>query len=118
MTQEQKRIKIAEACGWTAISNYGDGIIKGFPKGLPTPYNTHRSTVPNYFSDLNAMHEVERLVTNNIRYCRALLEVVLPETKGIIVGLNAGYGMSLLHATAAQRAEAFGIILGLWKEGE
>lgn len=49
---------------------------------------------------------VEETIQTNIGYCRILLEACLPETRGVIVGLNAGYGMTILHASWQQRVIA------------
>lgn len=93
MTQEQKRIKIAEACGYR--TSYRD------------PEAWH--PLPDYFSDLNAMHEAEKVLYRGIEHHRYW---------------QAGYGRfkTILgeicddpySATAAQRAEAFGRTLGIW----
>ena len=95
MTQEQKRIKIAEACGFSNINSVcwrGNVAL-------------HERQIPNYPEDLNAMHEAERILN--------------PEQESV-------YWENLLQAheyiqpwagcaTAAQRAEAFGLTLNLWK---
>jgi hypothetical protein len=59
--------------------------------------------VPDYLSDLNAMHEAEKVLTLEQKsvYCLELNKLI--------------YGMC---ATAAQRAEAFLKTLGLWEDGE
>lgn len=41
-----------------------------------------------------------------VGYARRLLEVVLPQLTGVIVGLNAGYAMDILRATWKQRVVA------------
>jgi hypothetical protein len=52
MTDEQINIAIAEACGWTEISDWKAAGINGLhPSGQWT------EVIPNYTSDLNAMHE-------------------------------------------------------------
>jgi hypothetical protein len=101
MTQEQKRIKIAEACGMTG-------------------WHEARS-LPDYFNDLNAVHELEeRLLSGEANYSqRNYYSSIL----GSITGNDNGRGWKplsnddcflILHATAAQRAEAFGKTLSLW----
>lgn len=112
MTQEEKRIKIAEACGWIHIKAEVDWLpqeLTGhFTKPHPTdPEKTKfycsRHKVPDYFSDLNACHNMEKSlcsIDHWIRFEKYLAEL---GTKFI------------WHATAAQRAEAFGLTLGLWK---
>ena len=99
MTPEQKRIAIAEACGWKCDKR-GLGWLS--PHGYYDPE-------PDYLNDLNAMHEAEKTLIRPSLYAKG------------------GWGMYLRHlstvtdeqhpidATAAQRAEAFGLTLNLWK---
>lgn len=89
MTQEHKRIKIAEACGYR------------------TGYRDPEAWHP--LPDLNAMHEAEKTLTDAQykEYC-ALLDEAGYDDRGI------GYPNWSRSATAAQRAEAFGRTLGLW----
>lgn len=106
MTTEEKRIKIAEACGLKTIRRdyhwrIGDHLVHG-----------NGTIVPAYFNDLNAMHEAEKTLkseqhfTFQVELARAINTITYP--------LN----FALLHATAAQRAEAFGLTLNLWNPGE
>lgn len=77
----------------------------GFGASAPDKcwYFTHQ--LPDYLSDLNAMHEAEKILNTNqaADYCELL--------RPIICGC-----WRLVHATAAQRAEAFLKTLGLWEE--
>lgn len=123
MTTEQQRIKIAEACGWTGIANYGDGIVKGFPEGLPTPYNCHRSDVPDYLNDLNAMHEAEKvliaqgLTEDYTDHLERICYIERAEISFESYQEGVGWGHNeWFHATAAQRAEAFLRTLNIWKD--
>lgn len=92
MTDQAKRIKIAELCGWTP---------KTYEWPTMSPGNPFRfqSEMPDYLNDLNAMHEAEKLLEGRLtegspmyRYTRALHK--------------STYGMGHL-ATASERAEAF-----------
>lgn len=81
---------------------------------FPEPYSIPR--YPDYLLDLNAMHEAEKTFNGNhqriARYQDALIKVI-----GV-----TGFGPFgtienwLLHATAAQRAEAFLRTIGKWEE--
>lgn len=104
MTLEEKRIKIAEACGWKRHYNTdkqwrydGDG---------PDDWIVE-DDLPNYFNSLDACHEMEKVLKDH--------EI---EQYNDLLGsfLWSGYPASRrnFHATAAQRAEAFGRTLGLW----
>jgi len=126
MTSEAQRIAIATVCGHTNFKYFNTTNVDGAYTVLASDQTANgwegydATEIPNYLEDLNAMHEAEKLILagNHIGYCRAVLVLVCPETKGVIVGLNAGYGLSILHATASQRAEAFLRTLNLWDDSK
>ena len=112
MTPDQQRVAIATACGWTDIRRqrlyagdqdlWGTKLIGG---------EKHRNRLPDYLGDLNAMHEAEKVLTD----------------KGVnawwayVANINRNnprpFGSeTAVHATAAQKAEAFLRTLGLWTE--
>jgi hypothetical protein len=67
--------------------------------------------LPDYLNDLNAMREAEKILDENTRF---RYEIILHS-------LNTKYGLGIsvwetVHATAAQRAEAFLRTLNLWEE--
>jgi hypothetical protein len=94
MTQEQKRIKLVEAGGWKPDK-------RGF--GWLSPHGYY-DTPPDYFNDLNAVHEVEKVLTED-QYDEYRHHLVKP----------AGYlWRGIFSATSAQRAEALGKALNLW----
>lgn len=103
MKPEQQRIKIAEACGWRKASpqqrywNLADLLSeKVFIDDI---------FIPDYLNDLNAMHEAEKILTKQQwEDYGDYLERMIDPVKG------------WLHATAAQRAEAFLKTLGLWED--
>jgi hypothetical protein len=86
--------RIAIACGWKDIQRGPyDGALFG-------RQNTHQlRIVPDYHSDLNAMHEAEKM---------------LSEKQWDTFELNV-WGCKI-HATAPQRAEAFLRTIGQWEE--
>jgi len=78
MIQQEKEMAIARACGREDVN-------------------------PRYFSDLNAMHEAEGILT-------------LSEEQLYFETLHETAGNTMFYrATAAQRAEAFGKTLNLWQ---
>jgi hypothetical protein len=110
MKTEEQRIAIAEACGWTEVclrpyslsGNYN--VPMGFREGVGP------RIVPNYPADLNAMHEAEKVEfgTDEIAwgtYGSQLFTLIEPSRH-------------YLHATAAQRAEAFLRTIGKWEDGK
>lgn len=123
MTQEQKRIKIAEACGIEVCEGCFNAIDTeccccGSPMEGHSYYDGHSPTpmgcrcgydkqpqprwrgVPDYLNDLNAMHEAEKVLFGKVGWVHYSQVLLLGNT----------------HATAAQRAEAFGRTLNLWTE--
>ncbi len=111
MTQEQKRIKIAEACGFDC---------KGSPCGNYW-YNPNHSLcndghvlheiedLPDYFNDLNACQQAwETLDGMQHAQFKYHLARIVRSQMGTLPR------PSVSCATAAQRAEAFGLTLNLW----
>jgi hypothetical protein len=102
MTIEQKRIKLAEAAGWQLHPK--DRFIVIPPN---SPHSVQSlSTIPNYFNDLNAVHELEKVLKLHQFWSYAdLLSVMVDTSRG---------KDSYISATATQRAEAIGLTLNLW----
>ena len=100
MSEEQQRIAIAEACGWTKISDWKAAGING-----QHPTEPWTEVIPDYLNDLNAMHEAEKALDgmDQLTYLAKLHEC------------NHYCSWAGTCATAAQRAEAFLKTLGLWK---
>jgi hypothetical protein len=76
------------------------------------PEKTGVWKVPNYFHDLNAVHELEKVLTEKEQrdyVFRLLLKLV---DGSVTNDLNDHF--IFIRATAAQRAEAIGLTLGLW----
>jgi hypothetical protein len=109
MTPEQQRIAIAEACGWE--KNTDSMIAHCFPEQMKSPTNGHVKIIPDYLSDLNAMHEAEKVLKYEKLpvYVHILRHEILMKDEGVS-------DFDLLHATAAQRAEAFLRCLNLWQD--
>jgi len=110
LTPEQKRIAIAEACGWIP-SKKGDWWT------TPEGDQYFESEIPDYLNDLNAMASAES--TKHMPYTadyvwwlgRIVCEArVMNPDKQDESYLNA----MAVFADAAQRADAFGKTLGLW----
>jgi hypothetical protein len=100
MTAQEINKTIAEACGWL----YYDGW--NHPDG-----SNH---LPDYCTDLNAMHEAEKLLTTQQKEndYQIFLEAITRRDKpGLTFGLAA---YLFCHATARERAEAFLKTLGKW----
>lgn len=124
MTEIQKRIKIAEACRWKR--HFGDGVIIGKDIYIWIDPDGRRKDgfwksgdesqflavgIPDYFNSLDAMHEAEKTLKGGQEcadYQGIIFEIEKRDQKHLgFMGLGC-------HATAAQRAEAFGKMFGLW----
>jgi hypothetical protein len=96
MKPHRQRIAIAKACGfkWSEYSDELGQLVAEF--------------TPNYLNDLNAMHEAEKVLQDDREAAfRGWLWLAhgQPELRCAIV-----------HATAAQRAEAFLRTIGKWED--
>jgi hypothetical protein len=106
---ESQRIAIAEACGWKQVPpgehNLSESHLWLAPNGhYAGRVNDPLNGLPDYLSDLNAMHEAEkvRIIGNyELFYGDTSIESRYRELCGTF-------------ATAAQRAEAFLRTLNLW----
>lgn len=125
MTPEAQRLAIAEACGYKRVqfvragnsflehpdrpaSHYKGERMKRPTGALVFPGPCH---VPDYLFDLNAMHEAEKVLTEQqwTDYIEQLKTLLRAHTN------TYGSVKKKVHATAAQRAEAFLRTLNLWK---
>jgi hypothetical protein len=110
MSPEAQRIAIAEACGWNGIkhADYTNCALSKF-FGISPKYGTYQP-VPDHLNDLNAMHEAEKVMTRNQRVN------FVSKLCGIVgVKWKATSHFDSIHATAAQRAEAFLRTIGKWE---
>ena len=119
MNKEQQGIAIAEACGWTAEQD-SNGYWRAVDKKNSNAVELWLSEqsvwsvgIPDYLNDLNAMHEAEKVLTEEqrIAYTNHTYDVackVQRETEK----------WRWISLTAKQRAEAFLKTIGLWEDGE
>jgi hypothetical protein len=117
MTPDEQRIAIAKICGWTDIRPlqrlyagdqdlWGTKLIGG---------DKHRNRLPDYLGDLNACHEMEKMLTyEQAEIFEDELCDVAKSANDVLE--NPTPWRFVFHATAAQRAEAFLRTLGLWTE--
>jgi hypothetical protein len=98
MTDGQINAAIAEACGWKEVRVNGSaGVYKGFDNGAEL-----RPDIPDYCTDLNAMHEAEHKLPY-VQLCN-------------YIDLLIEFSPEAAVATSRQRAEAFLRTLGKWEE--
>ena len=98
MTPEKQRIAIAEACETMQWS-------------YALPQKCVGASVPKYTEDLNAMHDAEKVLTEKgVDTWWAYVDLI--NRHNLIP-----FGQSTaVHATAAQRAEAFLRTIGKWEK--
>lgn len=111
MKPEEQRIAIAHACGWKPPTcPEVDALQIGWttrgqhwlcPKGVLRP--AHH--MPDYFNDLNAIHEAEKTLDTGLlaKYTTELQRA-------------CGGPMSVHFATAPQRCKALLRTIGFWEE--
>jgi hypothetical protein len=109
MTDKEINHCIAELCGWTEI--HDSGIWHNFkpwgcPPEKPGQGGNSYNFLPDYCTDLNAMHEAEATLSQTNMF-------VMAHYIEQLVNKN---GLFYFHATARQRAEAFLKTLGKWEE--
>jgi hypothetical protein len=115
MTPESQRIAIAEACGWKIRRTANGEICQTWQGWRTQDENKIRlawrilqsQPVPDYLNDLNACHEMEKVLTDDkfSHYGWTMLQSE-PNIEC----------RRYLSATAAQRCEAFLRALNLWHE--
>ena len=120
MTEQEQRIAIAEACGWTDIHEDGGGIVT---LGR-SPEGQRDWCVPDYLNDLNSLMKAVMTLDRD--------ENIIPEENGFETRMDRYIWMlelvvevtvaeddiyeACINATAAQRAEAFLHAIGKWEE--
>lgn len=107
MNPDKQRIAIAEALNWTNITFATGTLDPGQPDLFATPPGANWGRRLPWLYDLNATHELENTLTKQQQQIFLYLlhgEKVTNDT------------WNLVHATAAQRAEAFLRTVGKWEE--
>jgi hypothetical protein len=106
LTPEQQRSRVAELAGWTCRKVDVSGPRKHALLWFGPNGEANRDYPPDYLHDLNAMHEAEMSIPfSKRRYFRNNLRLLMSAESG-----NYLWG-DCVHATAAQRAEAFVITM-------
>lgn len=105
MTNEQINIAISELLGWTDISQYTQAVDGWYGY---EPENGPHSQIPNFCNDLNAIHEAEKIILNDLKTWRQYVDLIRVQSAKSV--------NPIFHLTARQRAEAFLQTLGKWEE--
>lgn len=102
MNPEAQRIAIAEACGYKRLTQH-EAVWSHKGSKIYTAGN-----LPNYLADLNAMRDAEMVLAPD-----QITDYL--EWLGMCSGDDAHQVWAYVHATAAQRAEAFLRTIGKWE---
>ena len=118
LSDDEKRIKVAELCGWKKTTYRALGYKRGAVDAelwLDAKEDQHeeyeldgeRYPFPDYLNDLNAMHEAEQLLHHlwDKKHPGASAWDEFMRQLELVVG-DRGW-VATWNATAAQRAEAF-----------
>jgi len=110
MTIQDKTIKLAEVAGFTDIM-----LPMGFHQQMSDEKSKEcgggwRFEIPKYFEDLNAVHKLEKLLTDeqHLAFRMNLWDIT------VVVGEDDVWDRHFISATAIQRCEAIGKTLDLW----
>jgi hypothetical protein len=105
MKKEEQRIAIAGTCGMFGFENR-NGVLTGWFEienpGVP---------IPDYLNDLNAMHEAEKVLTEEQWRKWEYIVAAMSLPRG-----STPLSVCIARMSAAQRAEAFLKTLNLWTE--
>lgn len=115
MTNKQIRIIIAEACGAKWLQMIGGKALMFFPFNYEDLERTRvfedpLQQIPNYPNDLNACHEMEKVLKSDEqreKYYRLLLKPASDFDDDYGVLNNIDYAWSIINATALERCTAF-----------
>jgi hypothetical protein len=116
MNKEQQRIAIAEAClgledfDWLLwCEDENNELWEGRKLHGAKRSDDNWTRIPDYLNDLNAMHEAENSLSH-IEQCQFAEQLFR-----VMVGEHGVSEFMKIHATAAQRAEAFLKTIGKWE---
>lgn len=121
MTQEEKRIKLAETEGWTKIreQDYDHGCsgddIRQFWVGL-SPNTGDMEQIPDYFNDLNAVRSLwsKLTIAQGEVFAHYLAYSYMPNGYIGYIELPAKDVFAPINSPAEVQAEALGKTLNLW----
>jgi hypothetical protein len=112
MKPEAQRIAIAEACGYANVRQLIIRNVTGPGDDRTCGITSDRGWIHDYLNDLNAMRDAEKLIFDSYDRSQWFQYVTHLQTACFCAGNETH--MDHIHATAAQRAEAFLKTLGLW----
>ena len=120
MTPDEINIAIAESVGWSRAIIGTQSKSDPIPRGWRTPKGSERTKLPDYYHDLNAIHEVEAGLDDDAhaKYRAWLAAVVSLRTDTKMFLMSKNEYRLWFSATAPQRCEAYLRTIGKWKEAD
>lgn len=114
MNDNEINITIAGACGFEVC-------LSSLQSGLDIVKDGKRYPLPNYTTDLNAMHEAEKVLAEKQWLGIGIASSGYVDELAGILGLDDSFdtylqAWTMIRATARERAEAFLRTLGKWKD--
>lgn len=120
LTPEEKRVKIAEVCGWIAVKLDAaiakkvrinpahclvgiSPIVAKMDHGKDESKDYNFWLVPDYLNSLDAMHEAEKFCEQPLVFYYHLEDICLTQEER----LTSSGLIKLISSTASQRADAF-----------
>jgi len=115
MTPQQQRIAIATACGWTNVAPVIVKNVKHEGDDITVGISSDDGWIPDYLNDLNACHQMEKVLNYEQAelFEDALCDIVHAANREKDYAFP--WAFFRIHATAAQRCEAFLRTLDLWQ---
>lgn len=111
--EKELQVKVAALCGWVDLrwdDHYDPPILFGVRR-LTEDKERLVEQVPDYSNDLNAAYALEEYLAGRLGKWGSELFQQYEYVLGLIVGQGEHFRWKLLHATAAQRAEAFVLVM-------
>lgn len=118
MTDQEINQAIAEELGWEIVGKNKVDELYGWEKGVSHKCSMTHALIPDYVSDLNAMHEAEKTLKDRSTYQtggKGKYLAILSEVIGTSWDGTWMNDFIVVTATARQRAEAFLRTIGKWK---
>ena len=108
MTAAEKRIWIAERCGWTDIHTDMNGLIGNCPDG------GRNFPIPDYLNSLDACHEFVFMLWGEtiFKYIDQLQMIVLKNERPNPTAPNESVFHLCIHASPIHRCDAFVVVMG------
>lgn len=114
MTDDEKRIAIALHCGWKyrCADKLDEALGRLYPDQMADPSSGEVEVIPDYPEDLNACHEMEKVLTVNQCFnYQTHLRVIMLDWLALGEG-KAACESFIWNATARQRTDAFLLAIG------